>query len=129
MRLLLDTHTLIWFLSDDPRLSQASGELIENPANLCAISFATPWEMAIKIQLGRLTVPYGAGTGLRRLLDQNRIAILMPEPSDFDELASLPRHHGDPFDRMVAVQAIRDGRTLISADPIFDRYNVRRLPA
>ncbi len=129
MRLLLDTHTLIWFLSDDRRLSQASGALIENPENSCAISVATPWEMAIKIQLGALRLPYGAGRELRRLLEANRIEILYPEPSDFDALAALPRHHGDPFDRLIAVMTEREGRTLISVDTIFDRYGVRRIAA
>lgn len=85
--------------------------------------------MAIKISLGKLRVPYGAGRRLRRLLDKNNIEILVPEPSDFDDLAALPRRHGDPFDRLIAVQTLRDGRTLVSADPIFDDYDVRRIGA
>lgn len=126
MRLLLDTHTLIWFFADDARLPERAGSLIEDAVNTCSISLATPWEMAIKISLGKLRTPYTPGAGLRNLLERNAITILSLEPEDFDWVTTLPFHHRDPFDRLLAVQALRLDLTLVSADPIFDRYGVRR---
>lgn len=126
MRLLLDTHTLIWFFADDARLPQAAGRLIEETGNVCSISLGTPWEMAIKVSLGKLRLPYAPGVALQNLLERNAIQVLAPEAADFDLLATLPFHHRDPFDRLLAAQALRQGLTLVSADPCFDRYGVRR---
>ena len=126
MRLLLDTHTIIWFFADDPRLPKGAGGLIEATSNACSISLGTPWEMAIKISLGKLRLPYAPGVALQQLLQRNAIEVLAPEAEDLDLLTTLPFHHRDPFDRLLAAQALRRDLTLISADPVFDRYGVRR---
>jgi PIN domain nuclease of toxin-antitoxin system len=127
MRLLLDTHTVLWFFAGDVRLAPRAASLIEETGNSCAVSLATPWEMAIKISLGKLRTPYTAGSGLAALLMRNGMDVLPPEAADFDLLTTLPFHHHDPFDRLLAAQALRADFTLISADPVFDRYGVRRI--
>ena len=127
MRLLLDTHAVLWFFADDARLAEAASALIENPENSCAVSLVTPWEVAVKVSLGKLRTPYGPGAELHRLLERNGMELLPLEPGDFDAVAALPFHHRDPFDRLIIAQAQVENLPLLSADPAFDAYGVRRL--
>jgi PIN domain nuclease of toxin-antitoxin system len=124
MRLLLDTHVLLWWLADDPALSKQARQLIANEPEVFA-SAASAWEIAIKRALGKLEAPEDlpaalAAGGIGRL------------PIEFEHAAiagALPRHHDDPFDRMLVAQAQHEGLTLLTNDTRISRYGVAALPA
>jgi PIN domain nuclease of toxin-antitoxin system len=125
VRLLLDTHALIWCVSAPHRLTAAARAAVTNPANAIFVSAATPWEMAIKQALGRLEFP------LDSFEDEMAVAGFAPLPITAAHgiaAGRLPRHHADPFDRMLIAQALAEGLTLVSEDAIFSRYGVALLP-
>lgn len=120
MRLLLDTHILLWWLTDDPRLSANVRAAISDPRNDVLVSAASAWEMSIKQALGKLAVPDDLSAEIRR---QGMVAL----PVDIDDglrAGSLPHHHRDPFDRMLIAQAIRHRLVLASTDSQFGDYDV-----
>ena len=124
MRLLLDTHVLLWWLADDPALGKRARRLIANEAEVFA-SAASAWEIAIKRALGKLEAP----EDLAAALDAGGIGRM---PMEFEHAAvagALPRHHDDPFDRMLVAQAQCEGLTLLTSDPRLSRYAVAVLPA
>jgi PIN domain nuclease of toxin-antitoxin system len=124
MRLLIDTHALIWFCEGNPALSAAARVAMEDGGNERLISHATPWEMAIKLALGKLRLHPDFSTIFPGVLSANGFAM---HPSNFDHyraLIALPRHHGDPFDRLIIAQAKVDGLTVITDDPQFSAYGV-----
>ncbi len=124
MRLLLDTHVLLWWLADDPALSEQARQLIANEPEVF-VSAASAWEIAIKRALGKLEAP----EDLLEVLDTGGIVRL---PIDFEHAitaAALPRHHDDPFDRMLVAQAQREGLALMTSDARIARYAVAVLPA
>ena len=124
MRLLLDTHAYLWWLTDDRRLGKTARDAVSRPHSVVHISAASIWEIGIKVALGRLAV----GS-----LD----VVVAIRESAFEELAvtarhahaaaALPRHHDDPFDRMLIAQARVAGATLLTVDPAFARYSVPTL--
>ena len=95
MRLLLDTHTFLWFLLDDPRLSTTAGKLIDDPANDIKVSPATYWEIAIKISLGKYALPEPYDVFIEREIATNDFHILPIEPKHTAVLIMLPYHHRD----------------------------------
>lgn len=124
MRLLLDTHVLLWWLADDPALSKPARKLIANEPEVFA-SAASAWEIAIKRALGKLEAP----EDLLAALEASGIQRL---PIEFEHAAlagALPRHHEDPFDRMLVAQAQREGLTLLSSDARISEYGVTVVPA
>ena len=127
MRLLLDTHVLLWFLAGNARLSTAALAALSDPANRLWLSPISLMEIAIKVRLNklRLTAPFGVLFPAE--LTANRIALLPIEASHAAALTTLPYHHRDPFDRLLAATAIVEGLTLVSADAVFDLYGVSRL--
>ena len=121
MRLLLDTHILLWWLSDDPSLPVAARRVIADPQSEIFISAATTWEIAIKHALGRLDAP------VHRMMDVIEGAGFVPLSMAVEHTilaGNLPAHHQDPFDRMLIAQAQQEGLTLVSVDRIFSRYQV-----
>jgi len=126
MKLLLDTHTFLWFLGGDSELSKKARTLIENPEHEKYISIASFWEIAIKNSLGKLTldVPFAE---LKIEVIKNSFQILPITFEDTLQLSKLPFHHRDPFDRIIISQAIRNNLTLISRDNNFSLYNVNLL--
>lgn len=127
MTLLLDTHTVLWFWWNDPRLSAAAMAAICDPNNRKLVSPATAWEVAIKVSLKKLDIggPY-RGFFPQHMLRNNFEWLLITD----DHLAgvvALPFHHKDPFDRMLAAQALAEGIQLVSADTAFDPYGVTLL--
>jgi PIN domain nuclease of toxin-antitoxin system len=120
MNLLVDTHVLLWWLADDPTLPPHARAAIAAPEHRVAVSAASAWEIAIKRALGKLDAPD----------DLHRTLLV----SGFDELAitvdhatvagALPRHHDDPFDRMLVAQALVEDLTVITVDPRFAAYGV-----
>jgi PIN domain nuclease of toxin-antitoxin system len=124
VRLLLDTHVLLWWLADDPALGKRARRLIANEAEVFA-SAASAWEIAIKRALGKLEAP----EDLAAALDAGGIGRM---PMEFEHAAvagALPRHHDDPFDRMLVAQAQCEGLTLLTSDPRLSSYAVAVLPA
>jgi PIN domain nuclease of toxin-antitoxin system len=124
VRLLLDTHTLLWWLADEGLTAQAR-EAIADPANLVAVSAASAWEISIKKALGKLTAPDD-------LEQQVQAGGFVPLPIGIAHgiaAGQLPRHHEDPFDRMLIAQALAEGLTIVTRDKRFDEYNVPLLAA
>jgi PIN domain nuclease of toxin-antitoxin system len=120
MRLLLDTHILIWHLEQNPKRKQVHSELIEDTANDVIISMASLWEMSIKVGLGKLNVPLGMSfTQLEQHLKSLDFQILEMNSKHLDVLMPLPLHHRDPFDRMLIAQVIAENATLVSDDGLY----------
>jgi PIN domain nuclease of toxin-antitoxin system len=127
MTLLLDTHVLLWLLKDDPLLSVKARTAVEEPTNRKLVSVATCWEIAIKAGLGKLKLTEPVAALLTRELPRNNLDLLGISLRHATDVERLPQHHKDPFDRLLAAQALAEGVTLVSADAVFDRYGVPRL--
>ncbi len=126
MNLLLDTQALIWFLEGDVRLTPPAQQAIETPENLKYVSMASGWEMAIKTALGKLKLPLPFPELFPGRLEALGLLILPIQSHHFHRLLSLPRHHGDPFDRLLVAQALSENFTVVGNDAAFDTYGVRR---
>lgn len=122
MRLLLDTHALLWWLADEGLTDQAR-DAIADPANLVMVSAATAWEISIKKALGKLSAP----DDLERQIDESGFASLPIGVTHGIAAGQLPRHHDDPFDRMLIAQAYAEGLTIVTRDKRFADYNVAML--
>ncbi len=127
MRLLLDTHTFLWFIGGDAALSPSARQLIEDPTNERLLSLASLWEMAIKVSLGRLTVPLPFTTLVEEHVYGNAIELFGIAPRHLDVLTTLPFCHKDPFDRLIIAQGQAEDIPILSRDPAFDDYAIRRL--
>ncbi len=127
MRLLLDTHTLLWFQADDPQLSPSAKAAIEDPANERWLSPISLLEIALKNRLGKLPLPAPFGTLYPSTLVADDIHLLQIEPRHIEPLTTLPFHHKDPFDRLIAATALVEMMRLVSDDVILDAYGVSRL--
>lgn len=125
MRLLLDTHVLLWWLADDPSLAREAGDAIADPAAAVFVSAATAWEIAIKQSLGKLDAP----NDLERQVEVNRFEPLSITIGHAYSAGTLPRHHDDPFDRMLVAQALAEGLMIVTRDPRLGTYGVPTLPA
>jgi PIN domain nuclease of toxin-antitoxin system len=127
MSLLLDTCALLWFLSNDPKLSAAARSAIEEPGNVRWVSPASLFEIAIKVRIGKLPLAAPFASVFPTKLTAADIHLLPLEPVHIEPLTTLPLHHKDPFDRLLAATALVEGLTLVSADTAFDAYCVTRL--
>ena len=127
MRLLLDTHTLLWYTLSDPRLSGTAKTLILDASNEILISPASYWEIAIKIRIGKLVLNQPYDDFIDVCLNQYGFVILPVEPKHTAVLTTLPLHHRDPFDRLIIAQAMVEDISVIGTDDDFDAYPVRRL--
>lgn len=123
MKFLLDTHVLIWWLSNHPNLSQPTIDVISNPDNLIFVSAASAWEIAIKKSIGKLDAP----DDLVQQLEKQNFQPLSIEINHALYISKLPLHHNDPFDRILIAQAIIENLKLITCDPKFDFYSVSLL--
>jgi len=124
VRLLLDTHALLWWLADEGLNSQAR-EAIADPDNLVAVSAASAWEISIKQAFGKLTAP----DDLEQQLQAGGFTALPISIAHGIAAGRLPRHHEDPFDRVLIAQAMAEGMTIVTRDKRFDNYAVALLPA
>ena len=127
MRLLLDTHSFLWFVTSDLQLSANALTLIADVNNEVLLSPASYWEVAIKVSIGKypLSVPFE--TFFTSALTANNIQILAVEIRHAAVLSALPMHHKDPFDRMIAAQALSESIPVISIDAALDPYGITRL--
>ncbi len=127
MKLLLDTHAVLWFWWDDPRLSVRAKALICDPANRKLVSVASPWEVAIKVSLKKLDIG-GPYPGFFRQHMTRTFFDWLPITEDhFNGLLAMPFHHRDPFDRLLISQARMEKVPVVSIDTIFDAYGVTRI--
>ena len=127
MNVLLDTHAFLWWIADDVRLSQAARDAISDPDNEILVSAASAWEIAIKVGIGRLTLPAPAKRFVPRQVQRNGFVALPIQLEHALAVEDLPKHHKDPFDRMLVAQARAEKLTLITDDPLIQRYNVETL--
>jgi len=127
VRVLLDTHGFLWFITNDTRLNAVASAVIADPDNEILISPASYWEIAIKVRLGKypLSVPYE--TFITQGIEGNEFKILPIEPKHTAVLTNLPFHHRDPFDRLIIAQAISEQIPVISNDSYFDAYPITRI--
>ena len=126
MKYLLDTHTLLWFLSGDKKLSGRARLLIDDPSNEKFLSIASLWEIAIKAGLGKIDLDKPFEQMFPERLDFNRIRILDITVDSLVKLTTLPFHHRDPFDRLIIAQGLVEGFPIISVDATFDAYGIDR---
>lgn len=127
MNLLLDTHAFLWFIAGNDRLSAAARDLIEDASNQPFPSAASLWEMAIKLSLGRLQLGLPFEELIPQQLKLNDIQLLSIEVEHITPVTTLPFHHRDPFDRLLVAQAMVEHMPIVSADPTFEAYPIRRL--
>ncbi|RRR71283.1 MAG: type II toxin-antitoxin system VapC family toxin [Candidatus Viridilinea halotolerans] len=124
MKILLDTHTFIWWDSDPDKLSATALALCSDPANDLILSVTSLWEMQIKHQLGKLSLRQPLIDIVTHQHTTNDMIILPILPAHVFALDELPTPHKDPFDRLLVAQANIEGATLVSADTIFRSYPV-----
>ena len=127
MNLLLDTHSLLWFLNEDPHLVPNAKALIEDSLNRKFVSMATCWEIAIKVGLKKLDLGEPVSTFRPRELLVNKFGLLHIELVHALHVENLPRHHRDPFDRLLVAQSVIEKIAIVSSDEKFDSYGVVRL--
>jgi PIN domain nuclease of toxin-antitoxin system len=127
MNLLLDTHVLLWLLANDPKLSAAARAAVLDPANARWLSPVSLLEIALKNRIGKLPLPDPFGVMFPASLTAADIHLLPLEPEHIEPLTTLPLHHKDPFDRLLAATALVEGMTLVTADAAFDQYGLTRL--
>ena len=127
MKLLIDSHTFLWFVWDAPELSKTARDLIIDPDNDILLSMASIWELGIKASMNKLTLTEPYHTFLPKQLKENDIEILPILLAHALEVTTLPFHHKDPFDRLIAAQSLVEKIPIISIDAVLDSYSVQRL--
>lgn len=127
MTFVLDTHALLWFALNDPKLSAAVLPLIDNTANRILVSPVSYWEIAIKVSLGKLQVHRPLQDFFDLCLLTYGFETLPVQPEHTVRLAALPFHHKDPFDRLLIAQALVEQIPIISGDAVLDQYGVQRV--
>ena len=124
MKILLDTHTFIWWDSEQTKLPATVLHLCQDQTNTLILSVASVWEMQIKHQLGKLTLKLSLAEIIEAQRHTNNMKILSIHLPHVLALENLPAHHRDPFDRLIIAQANVEGAIVLSCDPIFKKYPV-----
>ena len=127
MRLLLDTHALLWWVADSSRLSREAHRAIADETNDILVSAASAWEITTKHRLGRLPDAYMVTSDVAGAIADQGFEELPVTVDDAARAGALPGPHRDPFDRMLMAQAMARNLVLVSNEPLFDNYGVRRL--
>jgi PIN domain nuclease of toxin-antitoxin system len=127
MRLLVDTHAFLWYITNNQKLPRYAFDAIRDKSNEVFLSVVSVWEALVKYQIGKLGLPAPADEYLDNRRTAHRIADLPLEATAVSHLLSLPLHHRDPFDRMLICQALQHGLTIVTNDELFRRYDVRVL--
>lgn len=125
MQYLLDTHVILWWLTDPKILSKKSRLIISNRENKLFVSSASLWEMSIKANLGRLKLP----SNILSVIKEDAIQLLDISPNNALGIADLPTHHKDPFDHMLVIQAKQHDLILITRDKALQKYPIMTLAA
>jgi PIN domain nuclease of toxin-antitoxin system len=126
VRLLLDTHVLLWSAESPEKLSPKARRELENPTNILFFSAASIWEVAIKVSLQKLALSMSSQQLVEALVGSD-FTELPVSSAHAAKVASIPFHHRDPFDRLLVAQAEIEQMTLVSKDAILDAYEIRRL--
>jgi PIN domain nuclease of toxin-antitoxin system len=126
VKLLLDTHAWLWAMEDDPRLPLAARVAISTSSDM-AVSIVSFWEIAIKLSLGKIVLDRKFPAEYVAVTSGHGIKLIAIDPSHVEKVASLPLIHRDPFDRMIAAQAMTHDMTVISKDASSVHYGVARL--
>jgi len=127
MKYLLDTHAVLWFWWDDPRLGARARSVIMDPANQKLVSLATPWEVAIKTSLKKIDIGGPYEGFFSQQMTRSCFEWMAFREEHFCRLSDLPFHHRDPFDRMLVAQALVENVSIISSDAHFEAYGVSRV--
>jgi PIN domain nuclease of toxin-antitoxin system len=127
VRLLLDTHAFLWWIDDNRKLSKKARAAIASRDSTCYLSLASVWELAVKVGLDRLELPSSVDRFVSEQMAANAIEPLPIDLRHAGEVARLPFHHRDPFDRLLAAQALSEDLSIVSADPVFAKYGVKRV--
>ena len=127
MRVLLDTHAIIWYVDQDHLLGAAAHAAITSASNDLLLSAATVWEVSIKVGLRKLTLSQPFRQWMNKAIADLGLSLLPISVDYADAQAALPNHHGDPFDRLLVAQAQVESVPLVSADHVFDRYGIKRI--
>jgi PIN domain nuclease of toxin-antitoxin system len=125
MKLLLDTHTFIWWVSEPGKLSKRALKACENKKNELILSVVSVWEMQIKIQLKKLRLKHSLTDLIIRQQTANDLQILPVSLEHVLALENLPSHHRDPFDRLLIAQSMQEQLQLVSKDKIFKQYSIK----
>ncbi len=124
MKVLLDTHAFLWWITDDPKLSLKANEVIREGNNELYLSAASGWEIAIKAQLKRIHLPDRPETFISEQMRINGIQNLPIQMSHALHVYNLPDFHRDPFDRLLVAQSQLEGLPILTADPSFSLYEI-----
>ena len=124
MKLLLDTHTFLWFIEGNPNLSDAARNLIEEQGNQRFLNVTSLWEMSIKVSINRLKLGITLTELVKCQVYGNAIELLEIQPEHLDELAKLPFYHKDPFDRLIIAQSLAENMPVLTGDSAFESYPV-----
>ena len=127
MDALLDTHTAFWAAVDPDRLTASAARALRHPDGRLFLSIVSVWELAIKTSLGKLRLDMSLATFVASAERELGTGLLPVSTGHCATVQSLPFHHRDPFDRLLVAQALTEGLAIISADPAFDAYGVRRV--
>ncbi len=127
MRLLIDTHVFLWWVTDAPELTAKARKVIADDTSQCYLSLASCWELAIKSSLGKLQLTSPIERFIPEQLAANGFNLLNIDFRHVARVEGLPFHHRDPFDRLLIAQAQVEKLTLVSADPVLSDYGVRRI--
>jgi len=127
MKVLLDTHALLWLITDDDRLSKNARQTFLSPKSRLFFSAASLWEICIKMSLGKLSLKTGWFHTIQKEMELNTIQWLPIDMTHCAEVAEMPFHHRDPFDRMLIAQAIVENMQLLSRDHRLSDYAIERV--
>ena len=122
MRVLLDTHTFLWWVTNDSRLSKSVIEVIKDPEVEVLLSVVTPWEMVIKVGIGKLQLTDTPEVLVREQRSRHHFQILPIKLEHVLKVGALPDHHKDPFDRLLIAQSLEENVPLVTDDPLIQRY-------
>ena len=127
MRVLVDTHVFLWWVEGDRALPAKARAVLANPENECLISMVSAWELAIKTGLGKLKLALPVKRYIVENVAANGFRMLAIEIAHVGRVETLARHHGDPFDRLLIAQALEENIAVVTADPIYRTYGVKRI--
>ena len=127
MLALLDTHALLWWLSDDPGLSAAARKTIAETRNTLFVSAASAWEIATKVRLGKLPTAGDLASNFTDQVEREGFHLMVISAAHGIRAGLLPGPHKDPFDRMLIAQSQAENLPIISNESVFEAYGVRRL--